>query len=93
LQSEPVIDLDALWSIVAKRKNRQILSWIGGGVMAVAAGAWTVVSYVWPAQEAAKIVCAQQVSAPGGNVSGSTVTNTVSGSSSSGPCAETRKGQ
>jgi hypothetical protein len=83
--------VDSLWSIVAKPKNRQILQWIGGGVIAVAAGAWAVVTYVWPAQDSAKTVCAQQGIALGGNVSGSTVTNTVSGSSSSGPCAETKK--
>jgi hypothetical protein len=83
--------VDPLWLIAAKPKNREIISWIGGGVIAVTAGAWAVVTYVWPAHDAAKTVCAQQGIALGGNVSGSTVTNTVSGSSSSGPCAETKK--
>lgn len=83
--------MDSLWSIIAKPKNRQILSWIGGGVIAVAAGAFAVVTYLWPAQEAAKTVCAQQGIALGGKVSGSTVTNTVSGSTATAPCAETKK--
>jgi 5-enolpyruvylshikimate-3-phosphate synthase len=43
--------MNSLWSIIAKPKNRQILSWIGGGVIAVAAGAFTVVSYLWPAHD------------------------------------------
>ena len=43
--------MDSLWSIIAKPKNRQILSWIGGGVIAVAAGAFAVVTYVWPAHD------------------------------------------
>jgi hypothetical protein len=41
----------SLLSIIAKPTNRQVLSWIGGGVIAVAAGAWAVVTYVWPAHD------------------------------------------
>jgi hypothetical protein len=84
----------SLWSFIAKPKNRQVLSWVGGGIVAVAVGAWAVVTYVWPAHHEASpsTNCAQQGVAIGGSVSGSTVTNNVSGSSSSGPCAETKKG-
>ncbi len=85
--------MGSLWSFIAKPENRQVFSWVGGGFVAVAVGAWAVVTYVWPASETAKTVCAQQGIALGGNVSGSTVTNTVSGSSGSGPCVETKKGQ
>ena len=84
-------DMTSAWSLIAKPSNRQILSWIGGGIVAVAVGAWAVVTYVWPAQVPDKTVCAQQGIALGGDVSGSTVTNTVSGSLSSGPCVETQK--
>jgi hypothetical protein len=87
----------SLWSFIAQPKNRQILSWIGGGIVAVAVGAWAVVTHVWPAHgpahEPASTICAQQGIAIGGNVSGSTVTNTGSGSSSAAPCVETKKGQ
>jgi hypothetical protein len=41
--------VDSLRSIIAKPKNREILSWIGGGVIVVAIGVWAVVAYVWPA--------------------------------------------
>ena len=37
----------SLWSIIAKPRNRQILSWVGGGVAAVAGGIWVVVTYGW----------------------------------------------
>ena len=80
-----------LWSFIAKPKNRQVLSWVGGGIVVVAAGAWAVVSYIWPAHERPKIVCEQQGVVVGGNVSGSTVTNKVTGALSSGPCVETKQ--
>jgi hypothetical protein len=83
----------SLRSLIPKASNRQILSWVGGGIVAVAAGGWAVFTYVWPAHEPASIACAQQGIAVGGSVSGSTVTNTVSGSQNSGPCAESKKGR
>jgi hypothetical protein len=78
-------------AFIANPKNRQVLSWVGGGIVAVAAGAWAVVTYVWPAHETPKAVCAQQGVVVGGNVSGSTLANTATGSPSSGPCVETKK--
>jgi hypothetical protein len=83
--------MPSLWSQIAKPKNRQVLSWLGGGIVAVAVGAWAVVTYIWPASEPAKSLCAQQGVAIAGNVSGSTVSNTVTGSSSTGPCVENKK--
>lgn len=77
--------MHSLWTFIAKPKNRQILSWVGGGIVAVAVGAWAVVSHFWPDHGPAGMVCAQQGVAVGGNVSGSTITNTASGSSGS-PC-------
>ena len=82
----------SVWSYVAKPENRQILSWVGGGLVALAAGAWAVVTCVWPApHDGAKTVCAQQGIGIGGNVSGSTVTNSVSGSTSTAPCVEIKE--
>jgi hypothetical protein len=69
------VSMGSLWTFIGKPRNRQVLSWIGGGIVAVAAGAWTVVTYVWPADETAKIVCAQQGSiAAGHNAIGNTIT-------------------
>jgi hypothetical protein len=34
--------MSSVWSFFAKPKNRQVLSWIGGGLVAIAAGAWAV---------------------------------------------------
>jgi hypothetical protein len=87
----------SLWSIIEKPKNRLILQWIGGGIIAIAGGAWAVVTYVWPAHEQAKIVCAQQGSrAAGRDVSGNTVNYNAGASAGAGSggtagCADTAK--
>jgi hypothetical protein len=83
--------MHSLWSFLARPQNRQILAWVGSGLVAVAAGAFAVMTYLWPAHETAKTVCAQQGVAMGGNVSGSTITNSVSGSTIAVPCTETKK--
>ena len=82
--------MHSLWRFIAKTKNRQVVSWVGGGIVAVAVGARAVVTYVWPHHDQAETVCAQQRVAVGGNVSGSTITNAVTGSSSSQPCVATK---
>jgi hypothetical protein len=76
----------SLWTFISKPANRAILGWLGGGAIVVAGGMWALVTYLWPAHEAAIPVCAQQGVVVGGNVSGSSITNTATGSSSSGPC-------
>lgn len=84
--------MGAVWKFIAKPANRQILAWIGGGIVAVAIGAWTVVTYVWPpAHGPASSDCIEQAIAIGGNVSGSTVTNNVTGSQNSGSCGLAKK--
>jgi hypothetical protein len=88
--------MDSPWSILVKAKNRQILSWIGGGIIAVATGLWAVVTYVWPAHESGKVVCAQQGSvASGRDASGNTITydgGVPSGAGSgAASCADTAK--
>jgi hypothetical protein len=82
----------SLWSFLGKTRNREVMGWIGGGMVTVAVGAWAVVTYVWPSHEP-QPACAQQGIAIGGGVSGSTVTNNASGASGSGPCVATSKGK
>jgi hypothetical protein len=79
-----------VWTFIRKSSNQRLLSWLGGGGVVAAAGIWTVVTYLWPTHEAPKVECVQQGVAIGGNVSGSTVTNTASGGTV-GPCADATK--
>jgi hypothetical protein len=81
--------MGGLWSFLAKPKNQKTLSWLGGGAVVVIAGVWAAFVYLFPAKKdeaSLPPVCAQQGIAIGGAVSGSTITNTATASSSSGSC-------
>jgi hypothetical protein len=83
----------ALWSFFTNPKNQKTLSWLGAGIVA-AGGIWAVVTYVWPAHEGAKVVCAQPGGvAAGRDASGNTVNFTGSGliSVQGSPCTDTSK--
>jgi hypothetical protein len=84
----------SIWSFVRKPANQRLLSWLGGGGAIAAAGIWAVVTYVWPAHDSAKVVCAQQGGIAGGrDASGNTVTY-IGGASDGGGttrCADTAK--
>jgi hypothetical protein len=68
--------VDPVWSIIAKPKNREILSWIGGAVVVVAAGAFAVVTYLWLVHDGkGRINCTENASiATQGDVSHVTIT-------------------
>ncbi|MBV9528718.1 hypothetical protein [Sphingomonas sp.] len=91
--------MSSVWSFVAKPKNRQVLSWLGSGLVALAVGAWAVVTYIWPAHDdGAKCVSAQQGSvAAGHDVRGATITYNggaptgVGNSGTVASCADTAK--
>ena len=66
-------------------KRRALIGWIAGGLATILAGGWAVVTYVWP-HAGDKPVCAQQGVAIGGDVKGSSITNSVSNGTVSAPC-------
>jgi hypothetical protein len=88
--------MGSLLAFIAKPKNREILSWVGGGIVTMAVGAWAVVTYVWPADESPSIVCAQGGSiAAGRDASSNTINyngNIPAGAGSgAAPCADAAK--
>jgi hypothetical protein len=86
--------MGSLWAFLRKPSNRLVLGWLGGGVVIVVAGIWAVVTYVWPPHEAPTAVCANQGIVIDGSVSSrSSVTNRVTGgTTTAGPCVtETKK--
>jgi hypothetical protein len=88
----------SLWSFLSASKNRLTLSWIGGGLVVVAGGAWAVFTYVWPHEEGPKIVCAQPGGIAGGrDASGNTITINgnaqVAAGAKQAPCVEAGKPQ
>jgi hypothetical protein len=84
--------MGSVWTFVRKPSNQRLLSWLGGGAAVGAAGIWAMVTYLWPVHETPKMECVQQGVKIGGNVSGSTISNTASGgAATAGPCSETPK--
>ena len=66
-----------LWRFLKQKSNREILGWIGGGVVVVATGLWAALIYFLPAQTRAPHGAAVEANcasvAIGGNVSGATI--------------------
>jgi hypothetical protein len=84
--------MSSVLSFIRKPSNQRLITWLGGGGAVGAAGIWAVVTYVWPHHEAPKAECIQQGVKIGGSVSGSTVSNSVSGgTATAGPCVDTSK--
>ena len=79
--------MSSIWLFLRKPSNQRMLSWLGGGGVIAAGGIWAVVTYIWPSHDIPAAECVQQGVRIAGSVSGSTVSNTVSGSSATaGPC-------
>jgi hypothetical protein len=83
--------VSSLWTFVRKPSNQRLLSWLGGGGAVAAAGIWAVITYSWPAHKSPTAECIHQGVKIGGNVSGSRVSNTVSGTETAGPCLDATK--
>lgn len=78
-----------VWSVIARSRNRQLLSFAGGLIAALAAGTWAVVTYVWPAADPPGVTCASQGSiAAGRNAVGNTINYSGSAPALAGqPCS------
>jgi hypothetical protein len=75
-----------LWSFVGQDKNREILTWIGGGLTVAVAGLWTALVYFSTPSKMPSSSDSPSVEAScgsvgiGGNVSGATITAGNTGS-------------
>lgn len=61
-----------LWKFIQKDKNRQIVSWLGGGVVVVVAGLWAATVFFLSSRTASVEARCGAV-AIGGSVTGSTI--------------------
>jgi hypothetical protein len=87
--------MEKLWSFLRQKRNREVLGWVGGGLVVVAAGLWAVIVYVFPpssspskSSEGAATSANCGGVAVGGNVSGSTVT---AGNATGSDCSQKPK--
>ena len=67
-----------IWEFLRQEQNRQILGWIGGGLVVAATGAWAAFVYFAPAQKPleprpANVEAGCGGVAVGGNVSGTII--------------------
>jgi hypothetical protein len=72
-----------LWSFIEQKSNREILGWVGGGLVIIVAGLWTAFVYFAAPEKTASTpgVSANCGSVGvGGNVSGATITASNTGS-------------
>lgn len=91
--------MNRIASFVAEPKNRELLSWIGGGLVVLATGTWAVMTYVWPAHnpssDGKSIICVQQGSvAAGRDASHNTITysgTAPQGGGNTAPCTDAGK--
>lgn len=92
--------MGSLWSFLSTPKNQKTISWIGGGLVVVAGGAWAVFTYLSPNEasspEGPKIVCAQPGGiAAGRDANGNTIAVNGNSQVATGakPCVEAGKPQ
>jgi hypothetical protein len=85
--------MEKFWSFLRQKRNREILGWIGGGLVVAAVGLWTVIVYVFPPSSKSSASGATTSAncggvAVGGNVSGSIVT---AGNTTGSDCSQKPK--
>ncbi len=80
----------SFWAQLWDEKRRALISWVASGLVAVLAGGWAVVTYVWPHGDD-KPVCAQLGVAIGGSAKDSPIRNSVSNGTVSAPCESQAK--
>jgi ammonia channel protein AmtB len=82
-----------LWKVVRNSKNRQILTWAGGGVVVIVAGLWAAFVYLFPLHKPSESVRTDVQAncggvAIGGSVTGTTITG---GTMTSSDCSTNSK--
>jgi hypothetical protein len=78
-----------LWKFIRQKRNREVLGWLGGGLVIAATGLWAVIAFFFPAQKpsergAASVQADCGGVAIGGNVNGATITG---GGTTSSDCS------
>jgi TIR domain len=92
VESEESQIANPIRGFLRERSNREVLAWIGGGLVVLAAGLWTGFVYIFPpkhedgAPSGAQANCGAV--AIGGNVSGTTIT---AGSATNSDCSDQQK--
>jgi hypothetical protein len=60
--------LTTIWGFLQDESNRTVLAWIGGGMVVVAGGLWTVIRFLMSKKEKGESASAPNVTASHGGV-------------------------
>jgi hypothetical protein len=68
-----------LWEFIRQKRNREVLGWLGGGLVVAATGLWAAIVYFFPLQKTSEPRAASVQAdcggvAVGGSVIGTTIT-------------------
>jgi len=83
----------SLWEFIHQKRNREVLGWLGGGLVVAATGLWAAIVYFFPLQKppeprAASVQADCGGVAVAGNVTGATIT---AGATTSSDCSSKPK--
>ncbi|GLR89449.1 hypothetical protein [Bradyrhizobium iriomotense] len=84
--------MSSLWEFISRKRNREVLGWLGGGLVVAATGLWAAIVYFFPPQKSVEPRPASVQAdcggvAIGGSVFGASITggNTTNSDCSSKP--------
>ncbi|MCS3761015.1 hypothetical protein GGE21_002725 [Bradyrhizobium centrosematis] len=71
--------MSSLWEFIRQKRNREVLGWLGGGLVVLTTGLWAAIVYFMPPQKRSEPGPASVQAncggvAVGGNISGATIT-------------------
>jgi hypothetical protein len=69
--------MSSLWEFIRQKRNREVLGWLGGGLVVVATGLWAAIVYLVPPQKPAEPRPANVQADCGGVAIGGSVTGTT----------------
>jgi hypothetical protein len=77
--------MNSLWEFILQKRNREVLGWLGGGLVVAATGLWAAIVYLLPPQKSSEPRPANVQAdcggvAIGGSVTGTTINGAVTNS-------------
>jgi hypothetical protein len=82
--------MSTLWRFLKQKSNREILGWIGGGVVVLATGLWAALIYFLPAQTREPHAAAAQATCGSVAVSGNVSGNISAGTAVNSDCQKAK---
>jgi len=79
-----------LWELLRQKRNREVLGWLGGGLVVVAAGLWAAIVYFFPPQKPPSTPADVQANCGGVAIGGSVTGTSITGGTTAGSDCSTK---